>query len=135
MKNLQRVRRWGVGLLLLLAGCANMGAAPSAGEAQDLEPRVRAYWAARESGDDKTVYGMESAARPGGWLTPALASDRGAGLSVSNVEIGVPVVHDDTAEVPVKADLRLAAFPKPVPSAIRDKWVRIDGVWYHLTAK
>lgn len=118
-------------LLGLLSACVTMSQAPGYGV--PLDERIKAYWAAREAGDEKTMYGMESAALPGGWLTPVVAAERGTGLSVSNAEIGKPAVQGDHAQVDVTAEVRVPAFRKPMRTTTTDKWIRIDGVWYHET--
>lgn len=135
MSSLRNIlRRWAFAMLILgglvSLGCASNG--PRAGDGASLKERVQAYWVARETGDDKTVYAMESAARPGGWLTLIVASQRGLGLPVGKVEIGDIHVDGESAEAQISADVRVGSL-RPIRSTIVDRWVQIEGVWYHRT--
>jgi hypothetical protein len=98
---------------------------------QALEERAKQYWDARQSGDRLTVYKLEAAARPGGWLQPNHMVALG-GLPVKNVRIKAVQVEGEKGQVTVAArvmvgDLGWVAQESP------DPWVHIDGEWYHET--
>jgi hypothetical protein len=53
-------------------------------------------------------------------------------LSASPAEI---VIHDDTAMVDVNLRMRVRPpmmKPYEYDSKIREKWVKVDGIWYHV---
>lgn len=98
-----------------------------------LEQRVSKYWWARQTRDVRTVYEMESASLPGGWLTPDKASAV-TGLPVQNVQIEEITVDGDKGKVRVKADVMVGNKIWPGLN-VDDSWVRVDGEWYHETQR
>ena len=101
--------------------------------------RAEAYWQARELRDARTVFELESAGEPRGWLTPLGAARIGQGTALSNVKVTDPKIEGDTAEVKVAADARYPVMvrmgSKVFRQQVRDFWVKIDGEWYHKTHK
>lgn len=100
-----------------------------AGEA--LEERVQSYWTARSSNDLHTLYNLESAARPGGWLTPD-QYQRIGGLPVREVEIVDTKIDGDRAEVKLQGQVAVGSLGW-VPQQITQQWIRIEDAWYHQT--
>ena len=98
-----------------------------------LEQRVTKYWAARQSRDIKTVYEMESASLPGGWLTLDRAMAV-AGLPVRNVKIEELTVEGEQARVRVSGDVLVGTLGW-MPQTLKDNWVLINGQWYHETRR
>ena len=96
-----------------------------------LEQRVTEYWAARQSRDIRTLYDMESAARPGGWLTPDKAGAV-SGLPVRNVKIEEIALDGERATVRVNGDVMVGTMGW-WKQTLEDAWVFIDGQWYHDT--
>lgn len=96
-----------------------------------LEQRVREYWEARQLNDIPTYYRLESAALPGGGLTP----DKYRvilGLPVREVKILNIKVDNDNAEVQIEGKVEIGALGW-TPQAMTDSWVLINGEWYHRT--
>lgn len=113
------------GIILALAGWSAL-----ADEA--LEQRVRRYWDARQISDILTYYHLESAALPGGGLTPdkyRLA----VGLPVRDVKIQNIKVEGDKAEVQLEGKVEVGALGW-VPQTLTDVWILVNGEWYHRTA-
>jgi hypothetical protein len=121
---------------LPMLGCAHL---QTKNPEQALLERAQIYWAARESRDLHTVYKMESAGLPGGWLTPYNASSIGAGIFISNARVDDIKVEGEKGIVTVSADIRIATMVNTgmgtFRSTLPDTWVRIDGEWYHETKK
>lgn len=121
---------------LPMLGCAHL---QKENPEQALLERAQIYWAARESRDLSTVYKMESAGLPGGWLTPFGASNIGAGIFISNARVEDIKVEGEKGIVTVSADIRVATMVNTrmgtFRSTLPDNWVRIDGEWYHETKK
>lgn len=100
---------------------------------EPLEQRVQRYWEARSINDLQTVYGLESAALPGGWLTPDQYQKIG-GLPVRGVKILETKVEGDQATVVIQGSVAVGTLGW-MPQTIAEKWVLIDGEWYHQTRK
>ncbi len=130
MLNIQTISR----VLFLILGLLTLNVFAAEGQ-QDvkaaLEQRVTKYWAARQSRDTRTLYEMESAARPGGWLTPDKAGVV-SGLPVRNVKIEEITVDGERATVRVNGDVMVGTMGWWKQN-LEDAWVLIDGQWYHDT--
>lgn len=100
---------------------------------ESLEQRVQRYWAARSANDLQTVYSLESAALPGGGLTPEQYRKVG-GLPVRNVEILETKIDGDRAEIKIQGQVAVGSMGW-MPQTLRQKWVLINGEWYHQTPK
>ena len=116
-------------LAMALVGVVSLAA--MAGES--LEQRVQRYWTARVANDLHTVYSLESAALPGGWLTPDQYRRLG-GLPVREVEVVETKIESDQAQVKVKGQVGVGSLGW-MPQVLTQQWVLIDGEWYHQTAK
>ena len=115
---------WKIAVLLI---------APSMVLAEEpLEKRVQQYWNARADNDVHTVYRLESAAQPGGWLTPDQYK-RVTGLPVRAIKILNMEVEGDQAKITVQGDVAVGSLGW-MPQTLTDEWLRIEGEWYHKTA-
>ena len=121
-------RRVAPALTMTLVGMISLTAV--AGES--LEQRVQRYWVARIANDLHTVYSLESAALPGGWLTPDQYRRLG-GLPVREVEVIETKVEGDQAKVKVKGQVGVGSLGW-MPQVLTQQLVLIDGEWYHQTA-
>lgn len=99
-----------------------------------LRQRAERYWAARQARDVKTVFEMESEARPGGRLKLEHAMSL-QGLTLRNPKIGEIKIEGDQAVLDVKADVLVGTIGWVPQTAIRDRWILLEGQWYHETAK
>ncbi len=100
---------------------------------ESLEHRVQRYWTARSVNDFQTVYSLEAAARPGGWLTPDQYRQLG-GLPVREVQILETTVEGERASVKLQGKIEVGAFGW-TQQTLTEEWVLIDGEWYHQTPK
>lgn len=121
------LNRWfsAIGLIITLA----LSSALMAGE--PLEQRVQRYWAARAINDLYTVYHLESAALPGGWLTPD-QYQRMVGLPVRDVKILETKIEGDQATIKLQGQIAVGALGW-VSQPLDEKWLLINGEWYHQT--
>jgi parvulin-like peptidyl-prolyl isomerase len=121
------------------APSAGQAATPSGGQTvmatpeqlQALKDRVNRYWAAREAGDVRTLYDLESAARPGGWLKLEQAMTL-QGLPVRRVKVDEVRIEGEKAITRIRAEVTIGTMGW-VPQTINDPWVLLDGQWYHET--
>lgn len=126
-----------IALVVCLAGfSAAVSAAPTApvtqaehDKAQLLE-RVERYWRARELNDIHTAFELEAAAWPRGWLTPMLAARMG--LSIRDVSFELLEYSEDAAVFRLEGRVEVGAMGF-VPQTSQDRWIRIDGEWFHDT--
>lgn len=98
---------------------------------EPLEQRVQQYWTARADNDAHTVFKLESAARPGGWLTPDQYK-RVLGLPVRAVKILGAEINGDQATVKIQGEVAVGSLGW-MPQTLTDEWLRIEGEWYHKT--
>ncbi|HAS51538.1 MAG TPA: hypothetical protein DCS21_07270 [Gammaproteobacteria bacterium] len=98
-----------------------------------LQQRAERYWAARQSRDIRTIYELESAAQPGGWLKLENAMSL-QGLPLRNVKVGELQIEGDKAAIQVKADVLIGTMGW-APQTIKDSWIRINDQWYHETTR
>lgn len=100
-----------------------------AGAADSLEKRILQYWHARQLNDIHTVYHMESAALPKGWLTP----DKYRlvmGLPVRDVKIVDIRIDGESAEVKLEGKVEVGTLGWASQTLV-DQWVQSEGKWYH----
>ncbi len=100
---------------------------------EPLEQRVQRYWTARAANDLQTVYGLESASLPGGWLTPDQYKRLG-GLPVRDVKILETKIEGNAAIVKIEGRVTVGALGW-MPQTLDEKWVLINDEWYHQTRK
>lgn len=100
---------------------------------EPLEQRVQRYWTARSANDLPTIYSLESAAQPGGWLTPDQYRQI-SGLPVREVRIMETKMEGDRASVKLEGKIRVGALGW-MPQPLTDEWMLIDSEWYHQTPK
>jgi hypothetical protein len=116
-----------------LSGCSTIIQKPSE---KDLLERATIYWKARQARDLQTILKMESAGRPGGWLTPMNIASLGSGVVLRKVQVSEPVVQSTEGKVKVTAKVQMIAFTQSkglFDQVVEDPWVYIDGQWYHKT--
>lgn len=98
---------------------------------EPLEERVQRYWTARSINDLHTLYSLESAARPGGWLTPDKYKQLG-GLPVREIKVMETKVEGDKAKVTLQGQVAVGTLGW-MPQTLTEEWVLIEGEWYHQT--
>jgi hypothetical protein len=125
-------------LLIILGGCATKDALKSVSDEDILRERVMAYWDYKVKGEFDKSYEYEhplfkkqtSMVKYIQGFKSGVA--RWLGTNVEDIEI-----KGDTAEasVNVKTVVRIPRV-KPIESdsLIKEKWVKTDGMWYHVPA-
>ena len=112
--------------------------APAVGQAASpeelkaaLQERVERYWAARQARDVRTLYDLESAARPGGWLKLEQAMSL-QGLPVRKVKVEEVRIEGEKGITRISAEVMIGTMGW-MRQTIEDPWVLLDGQWYHET--
>lgn len=116
-----------------MLGITLVGLASAVIAGEPLEQRVQRYWTARAINDLQTVYSLESAALPGGGLTPD-QYQRVKGLPVRDVKVLETVVEGDRAKVKIQGQVAVGALGW-VSQSLTEEWVLVNDEWYHLTPK
>ncbi|MDG4584067.1 MAG: hypothetical protein P9E67_08285 [Candidatus Competibacter sp.] len=98
-----------------------------------LRQQVERYWAARQARDVRTMYEMESAARPGGWLKLENAMSL-QGLAVRKVRVEEVNIEAEQGKARIRGEVLIGAMGW-VPQTLEQTWVLIDGQWYHETQR
>jgi len=98
-----------------------------------LRQRAERYWAARQARDVKTLYEMESAAQPGGWLKLEDAMSL-RGLPVRKVKIEAIQIEAERASVKISGEVSVGTFGW-TPQTLQDPWVLLNGQWFHETTR
>jgi hypothetical protein len=126
------------GSLIILSGCATKDAVRSASDEDVLRERIAAYWDHRIKGElDKTYEFEDPFYRKKVGLVSYIKSFGGMvkwkAVAVKDIE-----VSDNAAVVDLKitTDVRLPETKATdVTSAVKEKWVKVDGVWYHVPGR
>lgn len=98
-----------------------------------LRQQVERYWAARQARDVRTMYEMESGARPGGWLKLENAMSL-QGLPVRKVRVEEVNIEAEQGKVRLSGEVLVGTMGW-VPQTLEQTWVLIDGQWYHETQR
>ena len=98
-----------------------------------LRERVERYWEARQSRDVKTLYELESAARPGGWLKLEHAMGL-QGLPVRKVKVDDMRIEGDKGITRISAEVMIGTIGW-TKQTVTDPWVLLEGQWYHETSR
>lgn len=128
------------GVLLVVATIGGCATVPDEGFAKSsaarLQERAEVYWEARRLSDTHTWFEMESAGRPGGWMSPVMAARMGRDIRFEEISVGKVAIDGDRATVEVTAQVRYLAMAQvahPFRQVVEDRWVFLDGEWYHYT--
>ena len=119
-------RIFGLQFAFLLIG---MLASSCGGRTESLEERVKGYWQARIQGQVEQAFAFEM---PGSvekvaYLKKGLTTP----ITYTKSEILTMKEHDDEAEVGLQAEYLLPGLTRKVTSSLTEKWVKINGQWYH----
>lgn len=98
-----------------------------------LRQRVERYWSARQARDVKTIYELESAAQPGGWLKLENAMSL-QGLPVRKVKIEEIRIEGEKAATKISGEVNVGTFGW-TPQTLQDSWVLLNGQWFHETTR
>lgn len=105
----------------------------SAEQLKVLKERVDRYWEARQARDVRTLYDLESAARPGGWLKLENAMSL-QGLPVRKVKVEEVKIEGEKGFTRISAEVSIGTLGW-VRQTIEDPWILLDGQWYHETSR
>ena len=97
-----------------------------------LRQQAERYWAARQARDVRTLYEMESAAQPGGWLKLENAMSL-QGLPVRKVKIEEINIEGEQGKARISGEVLVGTMGW-VPQVMEDPWVLINDQWLHKTA-
>ena len=118
-------------ILFALCGAAVLALACSCGgKAVPLNERIQAYWEARVKGQVEQAFEFET---PGvmekqDYLKKMMATN----IAFTKYSIRSIREKADEAEVDLQVEYLLPGLSRPVSSSLLDKWVRVEGRWYHL---
>lgn len=99
--------------------------------AQGLDARVRAYWQARVAGDLITQYQYEQSKATGKLSLQQYVSGSGSMSFLKARVLDVQLTDSKAAEAKVAIEARFPGLSMLYKSVIEDRWVKIDGEWYH----
>ena len=105
----------------------------SAEQLKVLKERVDRYWEARQARDIRTLYDLESAARPGGWLKLENAMSL-QGLPVRKVKVEEVKIEGEKGFTRISAEVSIGTLGW-IRQTIEDPWILLDGQWYHETSR
>ncbi len=118
---------------LALSACAPIanGDLPPLG--QSLNDRAKTFWKSRSVNDPIIAYQLEEASIQ---KTPSITdyAKKSGVLQYSDIEVGsIEKISETEARVNIRYKYRLTAFKKmqPVSIDIKDRWLNIQGQWYH----
>lgn len=98
-----------------------------------LRQRAERYWAARQARDVRTIYELESAAQPGGWLKLEDAMSL-QGLPVRKIQVEDIRIEGEKAMTKITGEVNIGTFGW-TPQTLQDSWVLLNGQWFHETTR
>jgi hypothetical protein len=107
---------------------------------ETLEKRVNQFWEARVKGDFDEAYRYEriSQTLKGYSKQEYIKHAFSGGVTLQSFKIkDIKLIDDDTAEVYLEVVFKLNPtggidIKTPIQADSKDKWVKIDGQWYHV---
>jgi hypothetical protein len=102
---------------------------PKPTEARLME-RAHAYWSALQAGDFATMYGLEAGARDGTLSAEKLRNSVGRSRLLKYAFKEVKI-EQDYAGIKVERTFSVANIRGSVPTTQQDRWMFIEGDWYH----
>ena len=111
----------------LTAGCAALQSPE-----ESLKERAQAYWNAKKINDALSAYKYEDISLQAESNVQNYAK-RTSSIEYRVVEVkGVKLISANEGEVNVDLTYTLPGtiITKPIPTSIRDYWIKIDGQWY-----
>lgn len=127
-------------LIILLASCvsvgvslANQSAPTDAAPAQGLQDRVRAFWQARAVGDMITAYQYEAYKATHKRSLQVYVRKAGQVAYRRADVIDVRELESDQALAIVEVETIIQGLPSPLTTRFNDRWIKIEGEWYHAS--
>lgn len=115
-------------LFASLAGCATLWMS----QEERLRARVTEFWEALKAGDLVAMYDYEELSRNPKASLQKYVQSKGRIYYQSYQIQSVQFLTPNEAEVTLAVEYMVPpVIQKPVKSQIRDKWVKINGTWYH----
>lgn len=130
--------------LIILVGCAKKDAIKSMSDEEALRERVQLYWShVIKEAFDKSYELEHPLYRK---TVPMVEYIRGVNVNVkwTRVEIKNVTIGDEAADVELVMDTKLTRIPayKKDPGDVsmvgnkrKEKWAKVDGIWYHVPKK
>ncbi len=122
---------WGM-LVVLLAGCASLGASRE----EALRRRVTAFWDAKLAGDVVAQYDYEDVSKTN---EVTLQNYAGSGGGIRYLSYQIEAIR---LKGPREAEVRMIVeyvvppvITKPVKTEFVERWIKIDNQWYHVKRK
>jgi len=125
--------------LLISTGCAK-NAIKNVSDEEVLRERVMTYWNYKVNEEfDKSYEFEDPFFRKTHTMVNYIRGYSGSGRAKwAGVRIQGISIQDDAAKVSlmIKLGIIIGSSPKVSPeSMVEDKWIKLDGIWYHITKK
>ncbi len=117
----------------LLSGCASVQTAPEEKPRASLSERVQAYWAAVRIGDDVAAYPYEEVSTYPDMTLPTYLKGRG-GVVYREINVQSTTLKGENeaeALIDMAYVVPVAGIHEPIRGQLKDRWIKIDGNWYH----
>lgn len=122
--------------LIIFAGCAKKVAINSAAEDQILEQRVKVYWEHKIKGEFDKSYEYEDPFFRKSMNMVTYIKTTGRAVKWKQMSIERITVDNETAQADLVLTIQ-AIVPDPkimgkdLMTREEDRWVKVDGTWYH----
>ncbi len=125
--------------LTIFSGCVTKEARKDLTEEEILRQRIMAYWEFKiRQAFDKSYDFEDPLFRKKMTLVNYIKGFNTARAGWSGASIEGLKIEGDSAIVDMKVKVRIFASPsKPIEQdvALKEKWVKVDGLWYHVPQK
>jgi hypothetical protein len=137
-KRISYARNIVIFLLIILSGCATKEALKNVSDEDILRQRVMAYWNYRIQEELNKSYEMEDPLyRKKSTLVNYIKNIYTNVVKWKSFNISYINIEEEMADVglEITANMNLPGIPsgKEIHAPIKDRWVKSDGVWYHLS--
>lgn len=110
---------------------ANDGQSAAQNPLNTLDERARAYWDARVAGDLVATYELEIDKITGRLTLSQYVRRKGHIDYISAKVLNTEIIERDQAVANVVVEARVPGLPGALTSEFKDKWVYVEGAWYH----
>lgn len=99
---------------------------------ETLADRVNTFWEARKAGDLLTLYELEAVSVTGQVTLRQYVNNSGELVYKDYRIIEIKIESADTAHTLIEVEVVVPGLGKSIKSQLEDKWVNLEGQWYHL---
>jgi hypothetical protein len=99
---------------------------------ESLEDRINQFWEARKAGDLLTLYQLEAVSVTKQVTIRQYVNNSGDLVYKNFRIIEIKSENTNSAHALIEVEVMIPGLSKSVKSQFEDKWVKLEGQWYHF---